>query len=324
MKAIVCNEFSAVENLQLINVDAPKAKAGQVVLDIEAAGVNFPDGLLVQGLYQIKPPTPFIPGSEIAGTVVEIGDGVTHLNKGQRVICFCMLGGFAEQVAVDAKMVMPLPDDIPSTEAAGLLTAHATAHYALRQRSNLKAGETLLVTGAAGGTGLAAIQIAKAIGAKVIAVCSSEEKLAIAKENGADILINSGDAEVKSAIKFATDGRGVDVAYDCVGGELFNACLSNMAWNGRLLVVGFASGDIPKVSVNLTLVKGCSIVGVFWGTFTQKQPQIFIQNMQELMRWYQEGKVKVVIDEVFPLSATVDAINKLMSRRVKGKVIIQP
>ncbi|TWX68080.1 NADPH:quinone oxidoreductase family protein [Colwellia demingiae] len=324
MKAIVCNEFSELENLALSDVESPQAKAGQVVLNIEAAGVNFPDGLLVQGLYQMKPPTPFIPGSEVAGTVATLGEGVTHLKEGQRVVCFCMLGGFAEQVAVDARMVMPLPQEIASTEAAGLLTAHATAHHALRQRGNLAAGETLLVTGAAGGTGLAAIQIGKAIGANVIAVCSSDEKLAIAQENGADILINSSEVDVKSTLKSVTEGKGVDVAYDCVGGELFNACLSNMAWNGRLLVVGFASGDIPKVSVNLTLVKGCSVVGVFWGTFTQKQPKDFMLNMHELLQWYQEGKVKVVIDEIFELSATVNAINKLMSRKVKGKVIITP
>jgi len=324
MKAIICNEYSAVKNLQLTDIETPIAKAGQVMLNIEAAGVNFPDGLLVQGLYQIKPPTPFIPGSEVAGIITSIGEGVTKFSLGQRVICFCMLGGFAEQVAVDANMVIPLPDYIPSIEAAGLLTAYATAHHALRQRGNLQSGETLLVTGAAGGTGLAAVQMGKAIGAKVIAVCSSEEKLSIAKENGADILINASNGDLKSAIKLATNGKGVDVVYECVGGDLFNACLSNMAWNGRLLVVGFASGDIPNIATNLTLVKGCSIIGVFWGTFTQKQPKVFINNMQELMQWYQEKKVKVVIDEVFPLSATVEAINKLTSREVKGKVIIQP
>lgn len=323
MKAIVCNEFSSVENLKLTEVNNPQAGPGQVVINVEAAGVNFPDGLLVQGLYQMKPATPFIPGSEVAGTITEVGEGISHLSKGQRVICFCMLGGFAEQVAVDAKMLMTIPDAIPSIEAAGLLTAYATAHHALVQRGNLQAGETLLVTGAAGGTGLAAVQIGKAIGAKVVAVCSSDEKLEITKKQGADVLINASEGDLKSTIKSTVGEQGVDVVYECVGGDTFKACLSNIAWNGRLLVVGFACGDIPKISVNLALVKGCSIVGVFWGSFVQKQPQVFINNMQQLMQWYQDGKVRVVIDEVFPLSATADAINKLMSRKVKGKVVIQ-
>ena len=323
MKAIICNEFSPVENLTLEEIESPKAKKGQVVIDIKAAGVNFPDGLLVQGLYQMKPPTPFIPGSEVAGVISEIGEDVEHLTLGQRVMTFCMLGGFAQQVAVNCRMVIPLPDYITFEEGAALLTAHSTAHHGLRQRGNLKAGETLLVTGAAGGTGLAAIQIGKAIGAEVIAVCSSDEKLAVAKENGADILINYSDGDLKAKIKTATEGKGVDVVYDSVGGDAFKACLSNIAWSGRLLVVGFASGDIPKIPANLALVKGCSIVGVFWGTFTQKQPKDFAKNMQELMQWYKEKKINVIIDETFPLSNTVGAINKLMSRQVKGKVVVK-
>lgn len=323
MKAIICEEFSVVDDLKLMDVEAPCADDNQVVINIEAAGVNFPDGLLVQGLYQIKPARPFIPGSEVAGTIASVGKNVKHLTKGQRVLAFCMLGGFSEQVAVNASSVMPIPDIIPSEEAAGLLTAHATAHYGLRQRGNLQAGEILLVTGAAGGTGLAAVQIGKAIGATVIAVCSSEEKLAIAKENGADILINYSNCDLKSALKEATQGKGVDVVYECVGGDTFNACLSNIAWAGRILVVGFASGGIPEVPANLVLVKGCSIIGVFWGTFTQKQPKDFFANMHELMTWYAEGKVKVVVDEVFPLSNIVNAIKKVMNRKVKGKVIIK-
>jgi len=322
MKAIVCQEFSPLERLKLLDVAAPIAAKEQVVIDIEAAGVNFPDGLLVQGLYQIKPPTPFSPGSEIAGTIAAIGEGVSHLVVGQRVIAFCMLGGFAEQVAVNAHAVMPLIDAIPSTEAAGLLTAHATAHHGLKQRANLQQGETLLVTGAAGGTGLAAVQIGKAMGAKVIAVCSSDEKLAVAKENGADVLINLNDGNLKELIKQATIGQGVDVVYECVGGDSFKACLSNMAWGGRLLVIGFAGGDIPQIPANHLLVKGCSVLGVFWGTFTHKQPQQFVSNMQQLMQWYAEKKVRVVIDQIFALKETPAAINKVMSRQVKGKVII--
>lgn len=322
MKAIVCKQFGPVDDLTLEDIPAPLAKAHEVVIDIAAAGVNFPDSLLVQGKYQMKPELPFTPGTEVAGTISAVGDEVTHLEVGQRVIAFCMLGGFAEQVAVAARAVVPLPTGIPNEEAAGLLTAHATAHHALRQRGQLQAGETLVVTGAAGGTGLAAVQIGKAIGARVIAVCSSAEKLAIAQANGADVLINSSDGELKAALKAATDGKGADVIYECVGGDVFKACLSNTAWAGRLLVIGFAGGDIPTIPVSLALVKGCSIVGVFWGTFLQKQPAEAAANMEELLQWYLDGKVKVVIDEVFPLENTVAAIHKITSRKVKGKVIV--
>lgn len=324
MKAVVCREFGPVENLQTVEIPDPALEAGKVIIKVEAAGVNFPDSLLVQGLYQTKPPTPFIPGSEVCGTIEALGAGVEHLRIGQRVIAFCRTGGFAEKVSVDANMVMPLPSGIPSDEAAGILTAHATAHHALRQRGRLQQGEILLVTGAAGGTGLAAVQIGKAIGATVIAVCSSDEKLAVAKENGADVLINSTQGDLPALIKAATSGKGVDVAYETVGGACFDACVKNMAWNGRLLVVGFAGGEIPKLPINLTLVKGFSLVGVFWLTFTQKQPKEFIANMHELMQWYVQGKVKVVVDQVFTLDNTVQAIQKVTSRKVMGKVIVSP
>lgn len=322
MKAIVCQEFGPIEQLTYSDMPEPSAGSGEVVIDIAAAGVNFPDGLLVQGLYQMKPPIPFIPGSEIAGTISQVGEGVTHLTLGQRVIAFCMLGGFAEKIALNAKMVMPLPSHIPPVEAAGLLTAHATAHHALKQRANLQQGETLLVTGAAGGTGLAAVQIGKAMGAHVIAVCSSAEKLKVAQENGADTLINSSDGNLKEAIKQATNGKGADVIYECVGGDMFKACLSNVAWAGRLLVIGFAGGEIPQIPANHLLVKGASVLGVFWGTFTQKQPQDFMKNMQQLMAWYQSGEVSVVIDQTFSLEHTANAITKLTSRQATGKVIV--
>jgi len=324
MKAMVCEAFGPVENLQLQEVPAPVPGKQDVLINVEAAGVNFPDSLLVNGTYQIKPALPFTPGTEVAGTIAALGATVPHLKVGQRVLGFCMIGGFAEQVAVNCMAVMPIPDELPIEEAAGLLTAHATAHHALRQRGQLQAGETLLVTGAAGGTGLAAVQIGKAIGAKVIAVCSSAEKLAIAKANGADVLVNSSEGDLKAALKAATDGKGADVIYECVGGDVFKACLSNIAWAGRLLVIGFAGGDIPNIPVSLALVKGCSIIGVFWGTFTQKQPQDFMANMQELMGWYQQGKVKVVVDEVFALEDTVAAIQKITGRKVMGKVIVKP
>ena len=324
MKAIVCNEFAPVEQLKFIDVPDPQAKKGEVVVDIKACGVNFPDGLLVQGLYQLKPPFPFIPGGEVAGVISQLGEGVTHLKTGTRVIALCMLGGYAQKVACPATHVIPIPDAIPDDEAAALVTAHATAHHALKQRAQIKPGETLLVTGAAGGTGLAAVQIGKLMGAKVIAVCSTQEKLDVAKANGADILINYTDRDLKTAIKEATNGKGVDVVYECVGGDTFHACSRSMAWNGRLLVVGFAGGTIPELPVNLCLVKGYSVVGVFWGSFTQHQPKDFAANMQELLTWYVQGKVKVIVDEVIPLADAKDALNKVMGRKVKGKVSLRP
>ncbi|GAA0853057.1 NADPH:quinone oxidoreductase family protein [Aliiglaciecola litoralis] len=324
MKAIVCKEFSSVEKLSYEEVADPKAGKGQVVVDIKACGVNFPDGLLVQGLYQMKPDFPFIPGSEVAGVIAEVGEGVPHLKVGRRVIALCMLGGYAEKVAVPASHVLPIPDAIPDNEAAALVTAHATAHHALKQRANIQPGETLVVTGAAGGTGLAAVQIGKAMGAKVIAVCSTQEKLEVAKQNGADILINYTKEDLKTALKNVTDGKGADVVYECVGGDTFHACSRSMGWNGRLLVIGFAGGTIPDFPVNLALVKGYSVVGVFWGSFTQHQPKEFQQNMQELIEWYLAGKVKVIVDETLPLVDAKKALNKVMGREVKGKMALKP
>lgn len=324
MKAIVCHEFAPVEQLCFEELADPVAQKGQVVVDIKACGVNFPDGLLVQGLYQLKPPFPFIPGGEVAGVISEVGEGVNHLKVGMRVIALCMLGGYAQKVACAASHVMPIPDTIPDDEAAALVTAHATAHHALKQRAQLQAGETLLVTGAAGGTGLAAVQIGKLMGATVIAACSTQQKLDVAKANGADILINYSDTDLKTAIKEHTQGKGVDVVYECVGGDTFHACSRSMAWNGRLLVIGFAGGVIPEFPVNLSLVKGYSVVGVFWGAFTQHQPKDFIANMQELLAWYVQQKVKVVVDEVIPLDQAKDALNKVMGRKVMGKVTLRP
>lgn len=324
MKAIVCEQFAAVEALQYQDVADPVAGKGQVLVDVTAIGVNYPDSLLVQGLYQMKPPFPFIPGMEVAGVISAIGDGVTHLQVGQRVVGLPGLNAYAEKVAIDSATVMPLPDSIPDAEAAGLITAHATAHHALKQRAHLQPGEWLVVTGAAGGTGLAAVQIGKAMGAKVVAVCSTREKLDIAKANGADILINYSESDLKTELKRLNDGKGVDVVYDVVGGDAFDACSRSMAWNGRLLVIGFASGKIPQFPVNLALVKGYSVVGVFWGSFTRYQPKTFRENMTELMDWYMAGDVKVIVDEVFPLQDAAKALHKVMDREVKGKVILTP
>ena len=324
MKALLCEQFAGLDELKIRELPDPEVTPGKVLIEVSAAGVNFPDGLTVQGLYQVKPPLPFVPGAEICGRVAQVGEGVSHLKEGDRVIGLPGVGGFAERVVMDAQLAFPCPDGIPDQEAGGLLAAHATAHHALRQRGKLQAGETLLVTGAAGGTGLAAVQIGKAIGAKVIAVCSTQEKLDIAKANGADVLINYSEKDLKTELKEITGGKGVDVVYECVGGDAFDACVRNMAWDGRLLVIGFASGNIPSLPANLALVKGFSLVGVFWGTWTQKDPAGFMKNMQELVQWYAEGKVKVVVDEAFPLDNSVDALKKVMSRKVAGKVVITP
>lgn len=325
MKAIVCNEYGQINDLALTEVDEPQPGKGEVKVKVKAVGVNFPDGLLVQGLYQAKPEVPFIPGGEYCGIVESVGEGVTRIQPGQRLMCFSAnFGGFAEKAIVNQMMVMPAPDGMPDVDAANLLCAHGTAHHALKQRAKLAKGETLVVLGAAGGTGLAAVQIGKEMGARVIAVCSTDEKLAIAKENGADEGINYTDEDLKKRIKALTDGKGADVVYDPVGGDAFNACAGAMARNGRLLVIGFASGTIPQLAVNLALVKEFSLVGVFWGNFVKNEPMVFMENMKELFSWYQQGKVRVQTDETFPLENTVDALNKVMERQVKGKVVVVP
>lgn len=324
MKAIVCHNFAPVSELSYEDCPDPVAKASEVLVDIAAVGVNFPDSLLVQGLYQLKPDLPFIPGSEVAGVISEVGENVKHLKVGMKVIGICQLGGYAEKVAVPADHVMPVPDSIPLDEASALVTAHATAHHALKQRAQIAKGETLLVTGAAGGTGLAAVQIGKQMGATVIAACSTDEKCEIAKQNGADLTINYSKQDLKDALKSLTNKKGVDVVYECVGGDIFHACSRSMAWNGRLLVIGFAGGEIPKFPVNLALVKGYSLVGVFWGSFVAHQPKDFIANMQELIGWYGLGLIKVHIDQSFALSEAVAALDKVTSRLVKGKVVLVP
>ncbi len=324
MQAVRCHAFGPVDSLAIDEVAIPEPGPDEIIVQNQACGVNFPDALLVQGLYQLKPAFPFIPGCEVAGVVSAVGSKVTHLAVGQKVAAVCQLGGFAQYVAVPAGQAMPLPDFIPATEAAALITAHATAHHALKQRANLQAGETLVVTGAAGGTGLAAVQIGKAMGARVIAVCSTDEKLALAKANGADEGINYTEQDFKAQLKALTGGRGADVVYECVGGEAFEVLSRAMAWQGRLLVVGFASGNIPTLPVNLALVKGYSLVGVFWGVFTQKSPAVFMQNMQELIGWYQQQKVKVVVDGTYALADCAQALQKLVDRKVKGKVVLLP
>ncbi len=324
MKAIVCNDFGPIDEIDYTEVPDPQAGPGQVVLTTKAIGVNFPDGLLVQGLYQHKPELPFIPGIEVAGVVEAIGDGVSKLKLGDRVLASTMTGGYAEKLCMDAATAITIPDVMSDAHAAVLPCAYGTAHHALKQRGNLQPGETLVVLGAAGGTGLAAVQIGKAMGARVIAVCSDEEKLALAADSGADELINYRKVDLRKSLQSMTNRRGVDVVFDPVGGEAFNQCARAMAWNGRLLVIGFASGDIPQFPVNLSLVKGYSVVGVFWGSFTRYQPADYADNMVELFRWYEQGKVKPLIDKTLPLSSAAEALHRVAQRKVKGKLVLVP
>lgn len=322
MKAIICHEYGDIHNLSFEECADPAIGSRQLLVSVEAAGVNFPDGLLVQGAYQAKPDLPFIPGMECCGKVIDAGSDCSRVKVGDRIMCSSPnYGAFAEQLAIDEPNVIVVPEFIPAQDACNLLVAHGTAHHALRQRANLQAGESLVVLGAAGGTGLAAVQIGKAMGANVIAAASSDEKLRLAEKHGADELINYSHENIKDAIRQHTNG-GADVVYDPVGGELFDASVRSMARNGRYLVIGFASGTIPKLAINLALVKEFSLVGVFWGTFTRKEPQVFANNMAELFQWYKDGNISVSTDKAFPLAQTIDALALVMDRKVKGKVCI--
>lgn len=322
MKAIVAREFAPLDKLDYSDWPEPEATGSTVVIEADAIGVNYPDGLLVQGLYQVKPPLPFVPGMEVAGEIVAVGNKVKNFKPGDRVAAMSMTGTYAEKVAAPEEATMKLPEGMNGADACALMCGFGTSHHALKQRANLQPGETLCVLGAAGATGVAAIQIAKAMGARVIAVASSDEKRAVAEEAGADITL--GYENLKDALKEATEGKGVDVAFDPVGGDAFDALSRAMAWNGRLLVIGFASGTIPKFPVNLALVKGFSVVGVFWGSFTQREPAVYADNMRELIGWYLEGKVKPVIEGRYPLADAAKVLGRILGRDSTGKLILEP
>ena len=322
MKAVMCKEFGPPESLVLEDVASPVAGKGEVVVDVKAASVNFPDVLIIQNKYQFKPPLPFAPGSEVAGLVKEIGAGVSHVKVGDPVVALLGHGAFAEEALVPADKVMPLPAGVDFATAAAMGLTYATSHHALIDRGQLKAGETLLVLGAAGGVGVSAIEIGKIVGARVIAAASSNEKLAVCKQHGADDLINYGTDDLRERIKELTGGKGVDVVYDPVGGAYSEAALRSTAWRGRFLVVGFANGEIPKIPLNLTLLKGCAIVGVFWGDFARREPQANVKLMTELFKWLAEGRIKPHISARYPLARTVDALNAMASRKVTGKLVI--
>ncbi|MGV0985405.1 MAG: NADPH:quinone oxidoreductase family protein [Limnohabitans sp.] len=322
MHAWLCENPTGVDALTWKELPTPTPAAGQVLLKIEAASLNFPDLLIVQNKYQMKPELPFVPGSEYAGTIEAVGEGVTHLKVGQSVACLSGTGGFGTHTLAPAKLCMPLPPGFPAVDAAAFIMTYATSHHALVDRAALKAGETVLVLGAAGGVGTAAIQIAKAMGAKVIAAASTDEKCALCKTLGADATINYSTENLRDALKTLTEGRGPDVIYDPVGGEFAEPAFRSIAWRGRYLVVGFAGGPIPALPLNLPLLKGASLVGVFWGDFARREPQANAAMMAELAQWYGQGKIKPVIDSTMPMADLKAAYAHMGSRGVKGKLVM--
>lgn len=324
MKAVMCEEYGPPDLLRLRDLEEPSPAAGQVRIRVEACGVNFPETLIIENKYQLKPDLPFTPGGEVAGIVDAVGEGVSGLCVGDSVMAMALTGGYAEQILVDAQAVRKRPAGMPGTLAAGFTMTYGTSMHALKQRAQLQPGETLLVLGAGGGVGLAAVEIGKAMGAKVIAAASSADKLEAATKAGADHVINYQSEDLRTRLKELTGGAGVDVFYDPVGGEMFETCLRAMAWGGRALVVGFASGEIPKVAINLTLLKCCAIVGVFWGSFRRQFPEQDDRNFDELFAWYESGKLAPQITAAYPLDRAAAALNDLANRRVVGKVIIKP
>ena len=322
MQAWLCENPIGVEALTWKQLPTPEPQAGEVRVAIRAASLNFPDLLIVQNKYQMKPPLPFVPGSEYAGVVEAVGAGVSHLKVGDAVAAFTGTGGFATHAVVKAALVMPLPAGFAFDDAAAFVLTYATTHHALLDRAALRAGETVLVLGAAGGVGTAAIQIAKAVGARVIAAASSDEKCELCRTLGADATINYSTANVRDEIKRLTDGKGPDVVYDPVGGDLAEPVFRSIAWRGRYLVVGFAQGGIPALPWNLALLKGASIVGVFWGDFARREPEANAKALGELAQWYAQGRIKPVIDQRLPMSELPAAYARMGSRKVKGKLVM--
>lgn len=324
MRAVLCKQFGPPETLVVEEVPDPQPVEGQIVVDVAGCGVNFPDVLIIENKYQFKPELPFSPGGEIAGTVSAVGPGVDSPAVGDRVIATLGWGGMAEKVAIPAASAIPVPEGVDLVAAAGFLLAHGTSHHALVDRAGLAEGETLLVLGAAGGVGLAAVELGALMGARVIAAASTDEKLALCRSRGASETINYRTEDFRARVKDLTDGRGVDVCYDPVGGDLSEPALRSMAWNGRFLVIGFAAGDIPKIPLNLPLLKGCSVVGVFWGAFTGKEPERNAANVAQLLGWMAEGKVSPHVSSTHTLDDAAEAIAELAERRATGKVIVTP
>ena len=322
MRAVLCKELGMPESLVLEEVSSLNPGAGQVLISVQACGVNFPDTLIIQGKYQYKPDLPFSPGGEISGVVKQVGSDVDSLQIGDRVIAFSTWGGFAEELVVDQNRTVIISDKMDYERASAFVLTYGTSYHALKDRAHLREGETLLVLGASGGVGLSAIQLGKAMGAKVIAAASNAEKLSVCQENGADHLINYAQDDLRQSVKEITEGRGVDVIYDPVGGSFSEKALRDMRWGGRFLVVGFAAGEIPKVPLNIPLLKGCSVLGVFWGEFTKREPEANKQNNKELMNLFDQGKISPHLHRVYPLEKAGEALNELLQKRVIGKVVL--
>ncbi len=322
MKAVVCKQYGPPDSLVLEELPSPTPGPGEVVVSVKAASLNFPDVLIIQNKYQFKPPLPFSPGSELAGVVKEVGADVRNVRPGDRVMAFTTYGAFAEEVKTDATRLLPLPKSMDFVTGAAFVLTYGTSDHALRDRGDLQAGETLLVLGAAGGVGLAAIEIGRALGARVIACASSADKLAVCREHGADALIDYAAEDLRERVKALTDARGVNVVYDAVGGAYSEPAFRSLAWRGRHLVVGFAAGEIPKLPLNLPLLKGASLVGVFWGDFARREPREFAQSMAQLARWHAEGKLKPHVSQTLPLAKAAEALKLMATRQVKGKLVL--
>jgi len=323
MKAIQCLQYGLPDSLVLAEVSIPTIKSDEVLIQVKACGVNFPDVLIIQNKYQFKPTLPFSPGGEVSGTISSVGENVKHVKKGDKVVALCGWGGFAEYVAVKANRVFRVPNELDFISAACTLYTYGTSYHALKDRAQIKSGETLLVLGAAGGVGLAAVELAKIMGAIVIAAASSDEKLVVCKEMGAQHVINYSTEDLRARIKEITNDKGVDVIYDPIGGPLAEQALRSIAWRGRYLVVGFASGIIPSFAANLPLLKGASIVGVFWGSFAEREPEQSMQNFLQLLTWIKEGKINQHIHKIYELPDAPKALQDLLDRKVYGKAVVK-
>ncbi|MFC6635174.1 NADPH:quinone oxidoreductase family protein [Microbulbifer taiwanensis] len=322
MRALICEEYGSAELLVIAERALPELKSDEVRIDVRAAGINFPDALVIAGKYQVKPPLPFVPGGECAGVISAVGDKVKNYKVGDRVIAMPGMSAFAEQVHVKEHLLVPMPEKLSFEQAAGFCITYATSYYALKQRAAIQEGETLVVLGAAGGVGVTAIQLGKAMGARVIACASTTEKLEFCREVGADELINYSEESLKERIKELTGGKGADVIYDPVGGDYTEEAYRSIAWSGRYLVIGFASGDIPRLPLNLPLLKAGDIMGIFWGSWAQRDPRSNLQNFAELLQMVEEGKLNPLTTEIYSFEQYIQAFAAITERRARGKVIL--
>lgn len=325
MKAVVCNTYGQPEQLEIAEIASPTPGKGQALVRVHACGVSFPDSLIIQGKYQVRPPLPFTPGGEVAGVVTALGEGTAGMrgvHEGSRVMAFTSTGGYAEEVVCDATSLVPIPDDVDFAPAAAFAMNYATAYHALKDRAQLQPGETVLVLGAAGGVGLAAVELARVMGGRVLAAASTPEKLDVARRYGAEAGINYATEDFRERVKELTSGKGVDVILDPVGGDYAEPALRGMAWGGRYLVVGFAGGDIPRIPLNLPLLKGCAIVGVFWGSFAAREPGRNLENLRQLLTWLGDGTLNPLVSATYTLEEAAHALRDVMERRVTGKIVL--